>query len=133
MLHLARIEVNDRSQFLLFGSADHHEKTYTLDCDFDDYQIVDDKVFLFCKLYLENTFDEAVTYSISAYSREDYEGGLLADGNLVAVDGEGEKQQFVIDANTTAYVDVMFCGELGTSERKASRNLPAAMRLEFTE
>ena len=129
---LARIELDE-------GDWNCQSGTVRVDMDrsiFYDFSVSGGNVYLNCRLYIENTFDEQVAVSISGYSQEDnaqqaVSSGLLADGNIIAVDDNGQESAVVIEANWTGYVDVVFCGEQGSSEMKTDRNVPDCIYLDL--
>lgn len=91
---------------------------------FLDYEIIDDEVWLRCRVTLCNAGNEDRTVKLRADFSEDVKTGLLKDGTLYASDISGTECVCAVGAGETETVEVVFIGEFGGTNQKHDRLLP---------
>ncbi len=85
---------------------------------FDHFETDGDKVCYACSVNITNTFDEPIEFKLHANELRDKDG-LLLDGLMIAVDGEGNEMIYSLDPGKTETFEVLFCGDKGPSDERA--------------
>ena len=98
---------------------------------FDNFFVLEGKVYFHCTLVLQNNTDQDITVKIRGDFQEDFSSGLLTEAKLMALSGEYE-DSFVLTPGENE-LKVVFIGEHGGYSIKQNRLLPEIEILRETE
>ncbi len=90
---------------------------------FSDFEVVGDKVYIYCTIVLTNTTSKECKFRIKGFFEDDVKGHLLLEGELYAYDKEKETV-FSLRANEKKTFEICFSGKFGGREIKNNRLLP---------
>ena len=102
----------------------NEEKSY-----FSDFKIENDKVYIYCTLFIENKSDTEKVISLNASFEKDVEIGLLKEVLVSGYSLDESTQEFKLQKGENQ-VDVIFVGESAGADKKYDRLLPD---IEITE
>ena len=102
----------------------NEEKSY-----FSDFKIENDKVYIYCTLFIENKSDTEKVISLKASFEKDVEIGLLKEALVSGYSLDESTQEFQLKKGENQ-VDVVFVGEYAGVDKKNDRLLP---NIEITE
>ena len=98
---------------------------------FDNFFVLEGKVYFHCTLVLQNNTDQDIAVKIRGDFQEDFASGLLTEAKLMALSGNQE-DSFVLAPGENE-LKVVFIGEHGGSSMKQNRLLPEIEILRETE
>ena len=96
---------------------------------FSDFKIENDKVYIYCTLYIDNKSDTEKVISLTASFEEDVENGLLKEALASGYSLDESTQEFQLEKGENQ-LDVVFVGEYAGVDKKNDRLLPD---IEITE
>ena len=96
---------------------------------FSDFKIENDKVYIYCTLYIDNKSDTEKVISLTASFEEDVENGLLKESLVSGYSLDESTQEFQLEKGENQ-LDVVFIGEYAGVDQKHDRLLP---EIEITE
>lgn len=96
---------------------------------FSDYKIENDKVYIYCTLFIGNKSDTEKVISLKASFVKDVEDGLLKEALVSGVSLDESTQEFQLQKGENQ-VDVVFIGESAGADKKHDKLLPD---IEITE
>ena len=96
---------------------------------FSDFKIENDKVYIYCTLFIENKSDTEKVISLNASFEKDVEIGLLKEVLVSGYSLDESTQEFKLQKGENQ-VDVIFVGESAGADKKYDRLLPD---IEITE
>ena len=102
----------------------NEEKSY-----FSDFKIENDKVYIYCTLFIENKSDAEKVISLNASFEQDVENGLLKEALISGCSLDESTQKFQLKKGENQ-LDVVFVGEYAGVDKKNDRLLPD---IEITE
>ncbi len=102
----------------------NEEKSY-----FSDFKIENDKVYIYCTLFIENKSDTEKVISLNASFEKDVENGLLKEALVSGYSLDESTQEFQLKKGENQ-LDVVFIGEHAGADKKHNRLLPD---IEITE
>ena len=102
----------------------NEEKSY-----FSDFKIENDKVYIYCTLFIENKSDTEKVISLKASFEKDVENGLLKEALVSGYSLDESTQEFQLQKGENQ-LDVVFVGEYAGADKKQDRLLPD---IEITE
>ncbi|MBQ4271834.1 MAG: hypothetical protein II718_08410 [Clostridiales bacterium] len=123
---IARVEIKSGGYEISCGKV-------SVDLDgyyFSDFVIDGDNVYMTCSFSVVSTFDRDVSFIMEAADIDDA-GGLLENGDLKALDDNGQAEVFVIGGGQTETIEVTFTGTKGPSDTKYDRNLPKWIYIDY--
>lgn len=127
--NIARVDLTDDGYTIFCGSVQLvREESYL-----SGFEVVDDEVYFTCNLRITNESSEDVRFTLDARAANEDVGQLLADGDLVAVNDDGQPMVFEIAAVSSEMFTVIFRGGKGPSDTKADRELPPWIYLYYYE
>lgn len=91
---------------------------------FSEFKVENDKVFIECYITLVNTFDVEKTVNLSAKLPEDVTTGLLKNEDVISLNEDGSKTEFILSSNSSESFDVVFVGAYSGANQKHDRGLP---------
>lgn len=99
---------------------------------FDEYEIIDDEVHIYCMISLRNNSSKTKKVKILGDFQKEVDIGLLKENNLEAYFVEEASSVIVIDGNSTLkYVKVEFVGEYAGNAIMSNRLLPQIKVIEI--
>ena len=102
----------------------NEEKSY-----FSDFKIENDKVYIYCTLFIKNKSDTEKVISLNAFFEKDVELGLLKEALVSGYSLDESTQEFQLKKGENQ-LDVVFVGEYAGVDKKNDRLLPD---IEITE
>ena len=102
----------------------NEEKSY-----FTDFKIENNKVYIYCTLFIENKSDTEKVISLKASFEKDVEIGLLKEALVSGYSLDESTQEFQLKKGENQ-LDVVFVGEYAGVDKKNDRLLPD---IEITE
>ena len=102
----------------------NEEKSY-----FSDFKIENDKVYIYCTLFIENKSDTEKVISLNASFEKDVELGLLKEALVSGYSLDESTQEFKLQKGENQ-LDVVFIGKHAGADKKHDRLLPD---IEITE
>ena len=102
----------------------NEEKSY-----FSDFKIENDKVYIYCTLFIENKSDTEKVISLKASFEKDVENGLLKEALVSGYSLDESTQEFKLQKGENQ-LDVAFIGKHAGIDKKHDRLLP---NIEITE
>ena len=102
----------------------NEEKSY-----FSDFKIENDKVYIYCTLFIENKSDTEKVISLKASFEKDVENGLLKEPLVSGYSLDESTLEFQLQKGENQ-LDVVFVGEYAGADKKQDRLLPD---IEITE
>ena len=96
----------------------NEEKSY-----FSDFKIENDKVYIYCTLFIENKWDTEKVISLKASFEKDAENGLLKKTLISGYSLDESVQEFQLKKGENK-LDVVFIGEHADVGKKHDRLLP---------
>ena len=100
----------------------------------NDFEMIDDKVYIECNICLTNRTDNKQTFSMQGDFNEDYKLKLTASRYLTAFAADDlSKSDFVIEANKTTKFSVVFVGDFAGNAQKFDREPPNAVVITVIE
>ena len=102
----------------------NEEKSY-----FSDFKIENDKVYIYCTLFIENKSDTEKVISLKASFEKDVELGLLKEALVSGYSLDKGTQEFKLQKGENQ-LDVVFIGKYAGADKKHDRLLPD---IEITE
>ena len=96
---------------------------------FSDFKIENDKVYIYCTLFIKNKSDTEKVISLNASFEKDVEIGLLKEALVSGYSLDESTQEFQLQKGENQ-VDVVFDGESAGADKKHDRLLPD---IEITE
>jgi hypothetical protein len=104
------------------------------DSFFNDFEVVDDKVFIKCIITVKNNTENNIQYKINAIFEDDVRIGLIRNEKLEGYTEDLMSNVFTIPANETVkYQTVIFVGEFAGNYRKYNRELPKEINIILLE
>jgi hypothetical protein len=101
---------------------------------FNDFRIIDDKVYIECKITIKNNTDKNIKYRINAIFKDDVRIGLLKNEILEGYNENLENNIFNISANETIkYQKIIFIGDFAGNYKKFNRELPKKINVILME
>lgn len=99
---------------------------------FDEYEIIDDEVHIYCMISLRNNSSKTKKVKILGDFQKEVDIGLLKENNLEAYFVEEASSVIVIDGNSTLkYVKVEFVGEYAGNAIMSNRLLSQIKVIEI--
>ena len=102
----------------------NEEKSY-----YSDFKIENDKVYIYCTLFIENKSDTEKVISLKASFEKDFENGLLKEALVSCYLLDESTQKIRLQKGENQF-DVVFIGEYAGADKKHDRLLP---EIEITE
>ena len=102
----------------------NEEKSY-----FSDFKIENDKVYIYCTLFIENKSDTEKVISLKASFEKDVENGLLKEVLVSGYSLDESTQEIKLQKGENQ-LDVAFIGKYAVGDKKHDRLLP---NIEITE
>ena len=96
---------------------------------FSDFKIENNKVYIYCTLFIENKSDTEKVISLKASFEKDVEIGLLKEALVSGYSLDESTQEFQLKKGENQ-LDVVFVGEYAGVDKKHDRLLPD---IEITE
>ena len=96
---------------------------------FSDFKIENNKVYIYCTLFIENKSDTEKVISLKASFEKDVETGLLKEALVSGYSLDESTQEFQLKKGENQ-LDVVFVGEYAGVDKKNDRLLPD---IEITE
>ena len=96
---------------------------------FSDFKIENDKVYIYCTLFIENKSDTEKVISLKASFEKDVENGLLKEALVSGYSLDESTQEFQLQKGENQ-LDVVFIGKYAGADKKQDRLLPD---IEITE
>ena len=96
---------------------------------FSDFKIENNKVYIYCTLFIENKSDTEKVISLKASFEKDVEIGLLKEALVSGYSLDESTQEFQLKKGENQ-LDVVFVGEYAGVDKKNDRLLPD---IEITE
>ena len=96
---------------------------------FSDFKIENDKVYIFCTLFIENKSDAEKVISLKASFEKDVENGLLKEVLVSGYSLDEGTQEFKLQKGENQ-LDVVFIGKYAGADKKYDKLLPD---IEITE
>jgi len=90
---------------------------------FSDFEIENDKVYIYCTLFLENQSNSQEVVEIKALFESDAKNGLLKEENLYGYTVDENSKTFTLEQGENQ-IDIVFIGEYAGTPEKADRLLP---------
>ena len=103
----------------------NEEKSY-----FSDFKIENDKVYIYCTLFIENKSDAEKVISLNASFEKDVENGLLKEALISGCSLDESTQKFQLQKGENQ-LDVVFIGEYAGADKKHDRLLPEIEIIEI--
>ena len=103
----------------------NEEKSY-----FSDFKIENDKVYIYCTLFIENKSDAEKVISLNASFEKDVENGLLKEALISGCSLDESTQKFQLQKGENQ-LDVVFVGEYAGADKKHDRLLPEIEIIEI--
>jgi hypothetical protein len=101
---------------------------------FNDFKIIDDKVYIECKITIKNNTGKNIKYKINAIFNDDVRIGLLKNEILEGYNEDLENNIFNISANETIkYQKIIFIGDFAGNYIKHDRALPKKINIILLE
>ena len=93
---------------------------------FSDFKIENDKVYLYCTLFVENSSKTERTVTLKASFEADVKNGLLKEALTVGYSFAEGAEEFRLQKGENQ-IDVVFIGEHAGGDQKHDRRLPDIM------
>lgn len=93
---------------------------------FSDFKIENDKVYLYCTLFVENSSETERTVTLKASFEADVKNGLLKEALTVGYSFAEGAEEFRLQKGENQ-IDVVFIGEHAGGDQKHDRRLPDIM------
>ena len=106
------------NQLFLNLNALWEEKSF-----FSDFKIENNKVYIYCTLFIENKSDTEKVISLKASFEKDVETGLLKEALVSGYSLDESTQEFQLKKGENQ-LDVVFVGEYAGVDKKHDRLLP---------
>jgi ribosomal protein S8 len=101
---------------------------------FNDFKIIDDKVYIECKITIKNNTVKNIKYGINAIFKDDVRIGLLKNEILEGYNEDLLNNIFNISANETIkYQKIIFIGDFAGNYIKHDRALPKKINVILLE
>jgi hypothetical protein len=101
---------------------------------FSDFEVIDDKVLIKCKIAIKNNTENNIEYRINAIFKDDVRIGLLRKETLEGYKEDLVTNVFTISANETIENEkIVFIGEFAGNYQKHDRNLPKKINIILLE
>lgn len=110
-----------------FGSCEQNDIRLNEDKSFfSDFKIENDKVYLYCTLFVENSSKTERTVTLKASFEADVKNGLLKEALTVGYSFAEGAEEFRLQKGENQ-IDVVFIGEHAGGDQKHDRRLPDIM------
>ena len=96
----------------------NEEKSY-----FSDFKVENDKVYIYCTLFIENSADDEKIIELKATLNDDAENGLLKEAVIDGYSRDEATKNFTLQKGESR-IDVVFIGEYAGTDEKLNRLLP---------
>jgi hypothetical protein len=101
---------------------------------FNDFKIIDDKVYIECRITIKNNTDKNIIYRINAIFKDDVHIGLLKNEVLEGYNEDLINNIFNISARETIkYQKIIFIGDYTGNYIKHDRELPNKINIILME
>ncbi len=97
-----------------------------------DFKVENGKVLFSCSLAVENLTDDDLTVKITAYSKEDVDGGLLKQAKMSGYCEDMISDTFKMKSGESS-VTVIFVGDFAGRQVKHDRLVPDDIRFEIVD
>ncbi|MDR0319959.1 MAG: hypothetical protein LBI28_00510 [Treponema sp.] len=98
-----------------------------------DFEVIDDKVLIKCRITIKNNTGNDVKYKINAISRDDVDLGLLRNEIIEGYKEDLVTDVFTISANETVEERIIFVGDFAGNYQKHDRLLPKTINIILLE
>jgi hypothetical protein len=114
---------------IIKGDDGHGRKSH-----FNDFKIVDDKVYIECIITIKNNTEKNIKFRITAEFKDDALSGLLKNEILEGYNEDLVNNTFNISANETIeYQKIIFIGDFAGYYIKHDRELPKKINIILIE
>ena len=93
------------------------------DSFFSDFKVEDDKVYIYCTLFIENQSDIEKNVALKASLDNDAKNGLLKEAVIDGYSVDGSTKTFKLQKGENQ-IDVVFIGDYAGTEERIDRLLP---------
>jgi len=100
---------------------------------FCNFEIKDEKVYIFCNIYIQNDSSREKKISLIGTFASDYKYGLLKEKQLIATTIEEPGETRLLVPPGGKLFNVVFCGNFGGNIEKQNRLLPQLEIVEIVE
>ncbi|MBO5248585.1 MAG: hypothetical protein J6B54_04760 [Clostridia bacterium] len=107
----------------LFSCRSSCIKLHKADSFFSDFKVEDEKVYIYCTLFIENQSNSEKNVAIKASLDNDAKNGLLKEAVIDGYSVDGSTKIFKLQ-NGESQIDVVFIGDYAGTEEKINRLLP---------
>ena len=97
---------------------------------FSDFKIENNKVYIYCTLFIENKSDAEKVILLNASFEKDVENGLLKEAIISGCSLDESTQKFQLQKSENQ-LDVVFIGEYAGTDKKHDRLLPEIEIIEI--
>lgn len=116
----------------LFSCQSSYIKLDKEDSFFSDFKVEDDKVYIYCTLFIENQSDVEKNVVLKASLDNDAKNGLLKEAVIDGYSVDGSTKTFKLKAGENQ-IDVVFIGDYAGNEEKIDRLLPDIEIIEIEQ
>ena len=100
---------------------------------FDDYEILDNKVVIYCTIRVINHSNKEKTISVSGDFYDEQQSGLLTERELKAYDVNNNNSSFQVERKSIATFKIKFIGSFAGNPIKLNRLLPTLSLFDISE
>lgn len=116
----------------LFSCQSSYIKLDKEDSFFSDFKVEDDKVYIYCTLFIENQSDIEKNVVLKASLDNDAKNGLLKEAVIDGYSVDRSTKTFKLKAGENQ-IDVVFIGDYAGNEEKIDRLLPDIEIIEIEQ
>ena len=116
----------------LFSCQSSYIKLDKEDSFFSDFKVEEDKVYIYCTLFIENQSDIEKNVVLKASLDNDAKNGLLKEAVIDGYSVDGSTKTFKLKAGENQ-IDVVFIGDYAGNEEKIDRLLPDIEIIEIEQ
>ena len=116
----------------LFSCQSSYIKLDKEDSFFSDFKVEDDKVYIYCTLFIENQSDIEKNVVLKASLDNDAKNGLLKEAVIDGYSVDRSTKTFKLKAGENQ-IDVVFNGDYAGNEEKIDRLLPDIEIIEIEQ
>lgn len=90
---------------------------------FSDFKVENEKVYIYCTLFIENLQDSQKTVELKATFEDDAKNGLLKNASLYGYATDKSTKNFKLHSGENK-IEVVFIGDFAGTNKKQDRLLP---------